>query len=312
MNKREFLNYLEKRLTVLNQKEREDILSEYAQHIEMKMQSGLSEEEAIKDFGNIEELADEILSAYNVDPNYKKGSINTEKVEKTIHSGIDIIKHGCAKAMETLNSVSDNFQTTNLGETVKFIIKNLLILGILFIILIIGGVIVFGVSDWLYGILPGGGIDYIVSCGLIIVYLAISIIIFMAMVCGLFKNKNIIKKQSEITSVEEETTNKDTNNGNDSINRNNYKYIFKGIKNLLLLCIRIGALFYIVPYILFFVFTVILMGTLFVFMLMGYPVIGIFIASVGFNLSGISLLIFVVKYLYFTKYTKVEVCADEK
>lgn len=72
MTKTEFLEYLEKRLHVLKDKEREDILSEYAQHIELKMQSGLSEEDAIHDFGGLEELAAEILDAYNVNPDYDK------------------------------------------------------------------------------------------------------------------------------------------------------------------------------------------------------------------------------------------------
>ena len=48
MTKTEFLNLLEQRLFVLNDNERADLLSEYEQHIEMKIQSGLSEEEAHK------------------------------------------------------------------------------------------------------------------------------------------------------------------------------------------------------------------------------------------------------------------------
>ena len=46
MNKKEFLNVMEKRLSVLEAQEREDMLSEYAQHIELKMESGMSEQEA--------------------------------------------------------------------------------------------------------------------------------------------------------------------------------------------------------------------------------------------------------------------------
>lgn len=78
MTKTEFLEYLEKKLHVLNQKEREDILSEYSQHIELKMESGLSEEDAIHDFGNLEELAAEILDAYNVNPDYDKKTIHID------------------------------------------------------------------------------------------------------------------------------------------------------------------------------------------------------------------------------------------
>ena len=61
MNKKEFLNVMEKRLSVLEAQEREDMLSEYAQHIELKMESGMSEQEAIDDFGDIDSLIAEIL-----------------------------------------------------------------------------------------------------------------------------------------------------------------------------------------------------------------------------------------------------------
>ncbi len=56
MSKAEFLQELEKRLHVLNEKERQDVLEEYAQHIDLKIANGMSEEEAVKDFGSIEEL----------------------------------------------------------------------------------------------------------------------------------------------------------------------------------------------------------------------------------------------------------------
>ena len=60
MNKEGFLKELESHLRVLDDKEQQDILDEYAQHIDLKMKSGLSEEEAIRDFGNIGELAADI------------------------------------------------------------------------------------------------------------------------------------------------------------------------------------------------------------------------------------------------------------
>ena len=63
MNKETFLEELRGCLHVLEDQEQEDILEEYAQHIDMKRQKGLSEEEAIKDFGPVKELAAEILEA---------------------------------------------------------------------------------------------------------------------------------------------------------------------------------------------------------------------------------------------------------
>lgn len=74
MNKAEFLNELEKRIRVLEKNEIKDILGEYSQHIDMRIQSGLSESDAIKDFGSIDELTAEILEAYHVNPEYERES----------------------------------------------------------------------------------------------------------------------------------------------------------------------------------------------------------------------------------------------
>lgn len=70
MNKTEFLDELKNGLAVLEEKEQQDILEEYTQHIDMKMERGLSEEEAIGDFGDLGQLAAEILEAYHINPDY--------------------------------------------------------------------------------------------------------------------------------------------------------------------------------------------------------------------------------------------------
>lgn len=75
MNKEKFLIELREYLSILENQEQEDILEEYAQHIDMKMGKGLSEEEAIRDFGSMEELAAQILEAYHVKPEFRGRSI---------------------------------------------------------------------------------------------------------------------------------------------------------------------------------------------------------------------------------------------
>ena len=71
MTKTEFLTFLEQRLMVLNDSERADLLNEYEEHIDMKMESGLSEEEAIEGFGDPEELVKELLDAYHLNTDYQ-------------------------------------------------------------------------------------------------------------------------------------------------------------------------------------------------------------------------------------------------
>ena len=74
MSKEAFLTELAGHLKVLEEREQQDILDEYAQHIDMKIQNGMSEEEAIRDFGPVKELAAEILEAYHVNPEYGDSS----------------------------------------------------------------------------------------------------------------------------------------------------------------------------------------------------------------------------------------------
>lgn len=73
MNKEEFLKKLKKRLSVLEDSEIEDIVSEYEGYIDEKVAKGLSEEEAVKELGDFEEIIQDLLAAYKV-----KNSSNNE------------------------------------------------------------------------------------------------------------------------------------------------------------------------------------------------------------------------------------------
>lgn len=73
MDKREFLSALEQSLSVLQEDELKDIISEYEQHIDIKVEKGLTEEEAIEDFGSFQELTAELLEAYHVRADYALG-----------------------------------------------------------------------------------------------------------------------------------------------------------------------------------------------------------------------------------------------
>lgn len=66
MDKAAFLEELRVSLHVLNENELTDIIEEYEQHIDLKVQKGLSEEQAIADFGNIKDLIKGIMDAYHL------------------------------------------------------------------------------------------------------------------------------------------------------------------------------------------------------------------------------------------------------
>lgn len=87
MKKDEFLKKLEKRLSILNEEERQDILDEYKDHLEKKMKDGMSEEEAVQDFGDFDTLVKDILSAYKINENY--GEDSARKLESTFNIIVD-------------------------------------------------------------------------------------------------------------------------------------------------------------------------------------------------------------------------------
>lgn len=82
MLKSEFLELLNQKLSLINDKEREDILLEYGTYIDDKIANGVSEEEAVAGFGDVDELAKEILSAYKI--NTDSMDSLSSKADKTI------------------------------------------------------------------------------------------------------------------------------------------------------------------------------------------------------------------------------------
>ncbi len=85
MNKSAFLGELKQHLKILDESEQRDILDEYSVHIDMKMEKGMSEEEAIRDFGDTQKLAEDILEAYHVNPQYANGKSSAEKIQEKAH-----------------------------------------------------------------------------------------------------------------------------------------------------------------------------------------------------------------------------------
>ena len=82
MLKSEFLELLNQKLSLINDKEKEDIILEYGTYIDDKIANGVSEEEAVAGFGDVDELAKEILSAYKI--NTDSMDPLSSKADKTI------------------------------------------------------------------------------------------------------------------------------------------------------------------------------------------------------------------------------------
>ena len=95
-NKAWFLKELQSRIAVLEDAEQQDILAEYAQHIDLRVAGGLTEEEAIQDFGDLDQLASEILEAYHVKPAFRSPTAGVKVV--SVPDPRPALKRGCAGA----------------------------------------------------------------------------------------------------------------------------------------------------------------------------------------------------------------------
>ena len=126
MTKQEFLKKLEKKLDILSKEEREDTINEYRDIIDEKMKHGRTEEEAVEEAGDVNELAKEIIEAYKINPDYQKNS-------KTFaESTEDVIKKGAKKLSEVTEEVVDNFKNSDFEFTTENVFE--IIIKIIFIL----------------------------------------------------------------------------------------------------------------------------------------------------------------------------------
>ncbi len=117
MSKNEFLRKLRKRLDVLEDTEIDDIISEYEGYIEEKVNAGLTEEEAVKELGELDLIVKEMLAAYKVKE--KKEEVNTDFLTRITNKISDFV---------------DSFDNKSSKDIIKIIIEIALIMIIIGII----------------------------------------------------------------------------------------------------------------------------------------------------------------------------------
>ena len=125
MTKKKFLSELEKKLSVLDDSEIQDIINEYRDIIDEKVKHGKTEKEAIEDFGSLDDLVKEILSAYKINPNYK--DVHKDEFEascKKLGEDFDtFIKKGAEKASKVTKKVMDQVRENEQEFTIEFIFE---------------------------------------------------------------------------------------------------------------------------------------------------------------------------------------------
>lgn len=124
MTKNKFLKDLDKSLYVLAEAERKDIINEYRDIIEEKIKHGKTEKEAVDEFGSIEELSREILSAYKVNPDYSKKDEDFVDSAKKLGNDFDsFVKKGAKKATEFTKEVVEEIKQSNNEITIEFVFE---------------------------------------------------------------------------------------------------------------------------------------------------------------------------------------------
>lgn len=217
MNKEKFLKELEKKLAVLSEEERRDTINEYRDIIEEKVRHGKTEEEAVKEFGSVNELAKEILNAYKINPDYSKNETK-EKTKQIMDDCEDLIKKGAQKLSNVTEEVIDNFKESGKDFTLEtafeivikiFIVLLLLaVLRIPFSLLSSFGGSIFGDTFSFFG-------DWIFRFGwkvlIEIAYLGVCVLLVLAAVNQYVKKdrpttKNVKKKNPTNTTKNEVKT----------------------------------------------------------------------------------------------------------
>jgi ABC-type transport system involved in multi-copper enzyme maturation permease subunit len=117
VNKEKFLKELEKKLKVLSPEEKQDILNEYEDIITEKVKHGKTEEEAVKEFGDLNSLSEEILKSYKIDPKYQKGG------NDFLSDCEDLIKKGAQKLTEVTEEVVDSIKKSEKDMDLEMIFE---------------------------------------------------------------------------------------------------------------------------------------------------------------------------------------------
>lgn len=176
MNKREFLNDLEERLAILDEEEVKDILNEYENIIDEKVKSGKTVEEAVGEFGSIDELSEEILKTYKLNSKY------TKKNKRPIKDFEDGIKRASKSSAEFVSGLFKN-HNFSIEFVFEIIIKFLILLVLLALLRLpfelisrVGEVIFDMAFEPLDAIL-----EFLFDIGVVILYFIVGAFIFIAM-----------------------------------------------------------------------------------------------------------------------------------
>lgn len=217
MSKEKFLRELEKKLAILSEEERKDIINEHRDIIEEKMKHGKTEEEAVSELGSVESLAKEILNAYKINPDYNR-SETKEKTKQIVDDCEDLIKKGARKLSDVTEEVMDSFKASgkdfNLENVFEIVIKVFLVLLLLAVLRIpfaIVGSIGSNIFDGSFPFFGNWVFQAIWHLIIGVVYIAVCFLIVLSFANQYTRGNNTTKGKKP-TSKKQETVNEKKEN----------------------------------------------------------------------------------------------------
>lgn len=304
MNKNEFIDFVESRLSVLNKEERDDIISEYVQHINNKLSEGMSEKEAVETLGDPEDLVREILSAYNVDPDYDKENYNERESE--VKEAVMGVLH---KFTGAIKSVGDFVLGQRFSSLLMFFIKAVLLVFVLMICYVLGREICLLFVGMFGNFLI---IRSFVKIAYTIVAVPTVIYIFVRFIDYSINKEKYTNQGSEKREEVNENTTENTNRVYAKAKRvKRERRLFEGdrneysflniIKSICIFAIKVFVIMCLIPALFGLIFAMIGFGASLVMLIVGYPFAGITIGLLGVNLTGCAIVALIIKLVFFNK-----------
>lgn len=274
----EFLDKLESKLYAIDEKERKKVIKKYRRLIEEQIKEGKEEEEVIKSYGDIDDLAEEICSDYHVNLISHKTPL-----KKKINDGIEESAKFLAETTKDVIKYSKEFTTDKFLVSFFEILLKILVLIILFslfkipfIVLQIGADFVFELLFFPFNAILLEVFDYIIAIAYGICCIAVSIY--------MFKGYYIENKEPKQDVIDDNEVKKET------VSKRGINYTTLIVKAILILVV-------VVPLI---ALTVIFLGltALAIFLVFKeVPVIGLSVLLLSFFLLSLNLVVYVTDLL---------------
>lgn len=293
MTKKQFISELEKRLKVLNESERKDIINEYSDIINEKVKNGETEEQAVLEFGNIDSLVKEILESYKINPDYDNGF--SKKAKEVASTTEDFIKKGAKKLADTTTNVVNDFKNSGNTITLETIFEIILKVFVFLIILcalrlpfyllrslgnsVLGGI--FGYFDF--------GLNIVWNILMWLAYIICCVLVGIIFFKKYFNNgKTITNNISTTDDVKKNNNidNREYSNIDTLHSHNNNNVIEKKSSSVLSILLKIFLIIVVmIPLCSIIVGLFTATGISLYFLIKGVPIFGIFISLLGLSIG---------------------------